>query len=177
MNIHLLISLLPVVFILHDLEEIIMFKPWLSKNKEELKSRFPKAAKLLLKTHDHLSVSGFAVAVLFILIVLTAITYLSLIFENYSWWFGAFAVFTLHLVVHIVQWIIYAKYVPFIITSLLFLPCCIYTFIQFLHFTSMSSWQMVLWTMIGFLLTAFIFFLSFSVAGKFEQWINRYSNH
>jgi hypothetical protein len=39
MDIKLLIALLPFVFMLHDFEEIIMFKPWLEKNRSEVGRR------------------------------------------------------------------------------------------------------------------------------------------
>lgn len=41
-EIQILIALLPILFMVHDFEEIIMFEPWLAKNRAELKRRFPK---------------------------------------------------------------------------------------------------------------------------------------
>lgn len=34
--------LLPIVFMVHEYEEIIMFRCWIDRNKEELRKRFPK---------------------------------------------------------------------------------------------------------------------------------------
>ena len=103
MDIKLLAALLPVVFMLHDFEEIIIFKPWLEKNRDELKRRFPRIDKTLSKNHDHLSTSAYAVAVLHEFFIITVITYFSLYFGSYHWWFGAFAAFSLHLVVHLLE--------------------------------------------------------------------------
>ena len=33
--------LLPLVFIVHEYEEIIMFRRWIDRNREELRKRFP----------------------------------------------------------------------------------------------------------------------------------------
>ena len=94
MDIKLLIALLPFVFMLHDFEEIIMFKPWLQKNRDEVKRRFPRIDKILQHNHDQLSTSAYAVAVLHEFLIIALITYGSLFFDLYHWWFAAFAAFS-----------------------------------------------------------------------------------
>lgn len=170
MDIKLLILLLPVIFMFHDFEEIIMFQPWLEKSREELKRRFPKIDKILTKNHDQLSTSAFAVAVLHEFFLITIITCASLYFDSYLWWFGAFAAFSLHLIVHIGQWIIYGKYVPFIFTSILALPYCVYTFLEFTKITTLTTIQLSLWTVIGVGLTVISFVPAFFLASQFEKW-------
>ena len=171
MDIKILIALLPVVFILHDFEEIIMFKPWLDKNREEIKTRFPRLDQILSRNHYQFSTSAFAVAVLHEFIIIAVITTLSMHFDSYHWWFGAFAAFSLHFFVHIAQWLVFGRYVPFIITTILVLPYCSYTFLQFLKFTEMTAGQLTLWSGIGVLLTAVSFYPAFFLASKFEQWV------
>ena len=173
MDIKLLIALLPAVFMLHDFEEIIMFEPWLKKNREEVKRRFPSLDKILRRSHDRLSTPAFAVAVLHEFLIIAVITYLSLHFDSYAWWFGAFAAFFLHLFVHIGQWIIFRKYVPFIVTSILALPYCGYALIQFLQVTNLSAGQMIFWMVVGVALTVVSFFPAFYLAGRFEDWKNQ----
>ncbi len=168
-EIQLLIALLPIIFMIHDFEEIIMFKPWLTNNRDELKQRFPKFEHFLARrNYFNLSTSGFAVAVLHEFILISLITILSLRYDTYYWWFGAFSVYTLHLLVHIIQWLIYRKYIPVIITSVLTLPYCIYTFIIFINEISISPKQMLLWTLIGIVITLLTFVSAFYLAFKFE---------
>ena len=173
MDIKLLIALLPAVFMLHDFEEIIMFEPWLKKNREEIRRRFPSLDKILSRSHDRLSTPAFAVAVMHEFLIIAVITYLSLYFDSYAWWFGAFAAFSLHLFVHIGQWIIFRKYVPFVVTSILTLPYCGYTFVQFLQVTNLSVGQMIFWMVVGVALTVVSFFPVFYLAGRFEDWKNQ----
>jgi hypothetical protein len=173
MDIKLLIALLPVVFIFHDFEEIIMFGPWLRKNRAEVRRRFPRLDKTLVKNHDRLSTSGFAVAVMHEFLVVAIITVLSLCFDSYFWWFGAFAAFSIHLVVHIGQWIVYGKYVPVIVTSALTLPYSIYTFFQFIQATDLAVGQMLFSTGLGIALTALSFISAFALALRFEEWKNK----
>lgn len=173
MDTKLLITLLPLVFMFHDFEEIIMFKPWLQKNRDEIRRRFPRIDKTLSKSHDHFSTSAFAVAVLNEFFIITFITYVSLYFNSYHWWFGAFMAFSLHLIVHIVQWIIFGKYVPVIVTSILAMPYCVYTFFQFLKVTDMTVGQLLFWTVTGIILTIVSFVPAFFFASRFENWKNK----
>ncbi len=174
-KIKILIALLPIVFMIHDFEEIIMFKPWLKSNRSELKKRFPTFEQFLTERGIfNLSTSAFAVGVLYEFILISVVTILSLWYDTYYWWFGAFSIYTLHLFVHIIQWIIYQKYVPFIITSILTLPYCIYTFHIFINTISISTTQMLLWTFIGIAMMFLIFPLAFYFAFKFEHWKNKF---
>lgn len=173
MDIKLLIALLPFVFMLHDFEEIIMFKPWLQKNRDEVKRRFPRIDKTLQHNHDQLSTSAYAVAVLHEFLIIALITYGSLFLDSYHWWFAGFAAFSLHLIFHFAQWLIFGKYVPVILTSILALPYCIYTFLQFLTFTDLTTGQLLLWTGIGIILTIASFIPAFFLASQFENWKNQ----
>jgi hypothetical protein len=173
MDIKFLIALLPAVFMIHDFEEIIMSSPWLDKNRDEVKRRFPRAGDILQTNHNHLSMSGYAIAVLHEFLIVAFITYASLYFESYHWWFGLFAAFSVHLVAHIAQWIIYGKYIPVILTSILALPYCIYTFAEFTKVTDMTVGQLWLWTIIGLALTIASFPPAFFLASRFENWKNR----
>ena len=169
-TVKLLIALLPFVFMIHDFEEIIMFAPWLAKNRDEVGRRFPRIDKILRNHHDQLSSSAYAVAVMHEFIIISIITYASLYADTYHWWFGAFAAFSLHLLVHIGQWLIYGKYVPVVVTSFLALPYCLYTFISFLNFTDMTGGQMLLWAVIGLAITVVSFVPAFYLAARFENW-------
>ena len=117
MTIEWVMGLLPIVFMLHDFEELIMFEPWLRKNRAEIARRFPPIDRVLRAHHDRLSAAGFAVAVAHEFSLIAGITVVALALGLYGLWFGAFAAFSLHLLVHIAQWVAYRKYVPCVITS------------------------------------------------------------
>ena len=46
-RINLIMILLPFVFMIHEYEEIIMFRRWIDRNREELRKRFPKSNRFL----------------------------------------------------------------------------------------------------------------------------------
>jgi len=54
-----LVWLLPIVFMIHDFEEIIFFKPWIHKNRDYLAKKYPKIASLFLRHLGRLSTSAY----------------------------------------------------------------------------------------------------------------------
>ena len=118
--------LLPFVFMVHEYEEIIMFRRWIDRNREELKKRYPKIESFFTQrgTFDY-STSTFAVGTAHEFILISVVSFCSVWTGEYQWWFAALTGYSVHLLIHIAQWIVYQKYVPVIITSLLTLPLCL----------------------------------------------------
>ena len=127
-----LITLLPLIFMFHDFEEIIFIKSWILKNDKYLQQRFPKLSKQILKMKN-VSTSTFALGVAEEFILFVAITYFSLLTDNYGWWLGLLVAFTLHIFLHITQFIVVKRYVPAITTSILVLPYCLFTLVKFIN--------------------------------------------
>jgi hypothetical protein len=143
----ILVTLFPLVFMFHDFEEIIFMKSWLVKNSDYLQNRFPSWSKQILKMNG-ISTSAFALGVAEEFILFCMGTYASLLTGNYGWWFGLLAGFTLHIIIHILQFIIVGRYVPVIVTSILVLPYCIYTLVRFCNLQILSMQQMIFYTLI-----------------------------
>ena len=170
-RINLIMMLLPFVFMVHEYEEIIMFRRWIDRNREELRKRFPKIESFFTRrgVFDY-STSIFAIGTAHEFILISVVSFCSVWTGEYQWWFAALAGYSVHLLIHIVQWIVYRKYVPVIITSLLTLPYCIYAFAEFSKITVLSSFQMILWAVIGIVLTVLSLFSEFFCMGKFQRW-------
>jgi hypothetical protein len=168
-----LIWLLPVVFMIHDFEEIIMMKPWLTKNWKTLEKRFPaKAIRAMAKQKD-MSVSAVALAVAEELLVLTAFTFLGAECGMYSLWAGFLIGFFIHLLVHIGQFIVFRGYVPVIVTSI---PAAIYSLIALhdLNRTHPLDWEMVaVWTVISLVLIVVNLLFALKMAQKFDGWLRK----
>jgi hypothetical protein len=174
MDLKLLIALLPAVFMLHDFEEIIFIQPWLNKNKNELALRFPFVGRRIIKIHGKLSTSALSVAVAQMFFLVSIVTYTSLYFGIYQWWWGCFMVFSIHLFGHIFQWLVYGKYVPAVVTSILAMPYCIYTYLQFIERTKMDLFNLVLWTIVGFAIVVPYLLSALYLAQRFEGWKTKY---
>lgn len=112
--------LFPILFMLHELEEIIGFKLWLEKNRNFVE-RYPRLRRL----HQNFSIEGFSVAVLEEYLLCIAMTGVSLYFNEYLIWLGTFIAFSIHLFVHLIQSLLLRRYIPSLVSSVILLPISI----------------------------------------------------
>ena len=110
-HIVLLICLFPVVFMLHDFEEIIMQQRWMERNADELSRRFPVLRKQIMQLRE-LSTTGFAIAVAEEFIIISGVYVYAVLSRHYFLWMALFLAFGIHLFVHVGQFVLLRKYIP-----------------------------------------------------------------
>ncbi len=164
-----LVWLLPLIFMIHDFEEIIFFKYWVNKNKDSLSQQYPRLAKRFLSRFEELSVPAFTVAVAEEFVFLSIVTVVSVTAGNYLFWLGIFMGFFVHLIIHLVQWIIIRKYIPAIYTTLFSSAYCIFTLYYVLKKELFSLHEILLWTGIGFV----VVILNLLFAHRLAHWFDR----
>ena len=125
---HNVFWLFPIIFMLHEMEEIIGFKIWLDKNIDIVK-RYNKISMI----YQNYSNEGFSVAVLEEYLLCILVTGVSIFLKIYIIWVGAFIAFSGHLLVHIIQSIIIKRYVPAIVSSIILLPISIFIINEVIH--------------------------------------------
>ena len=166
-----IVWLFPIVFMLHDFEEIIFFKSWMTKNKGILSERFPKLSKRFFARFENLSVQAFSLAVAEEFVLLSAITVLSIIFESYLLWLGIFMGFFIHLLIHMVQWIVLRKYIPAIYTSVISLIYCSFSLNFIFKNNLFEINEIITWTFIGFGIVVINLFFAHKFAELFDKFI------
>lgn len=122
---HTLIWLFPIMFILHDFEEIIMVEKWLNNKSSTLYAKLPaKAAESVIKQFS-MSTAQFAVAVVVIFLFVSGSTFSASQFVNQGQ-LGNIYIFTivtltffLHAFTHLGQMIFLRSVTPGAITSLI----------------------------------------------------------
>jgi len=117
------VLLLPLIFIFHDMEEIIGFG-WFFRNNPGIFERFPPIAKV----YRGFTTEGMALAVYEEFIPFFGISILAYFIQNAilnAVWFGLLISLTGHFAVHIGQSLYIRKYIPSLITSVICLPLCI----------------------------------------------------
>jgi len=171
-NFYIIIWLLPIVFMIHDFEEIIFFESWLNKNRDYLAAKFPKITKRM-PFFDNFSTSAFAFAVAEEFILLSLITLFSVIFNNYLLWLAAFMGFFAHLLMHLGQWIIFKRYIPAIFTTFFALIYCIYALYEIISNGIFQTSEIILWSIIGIVILAPVFLLLTKLAEIFDKNILR----
>jgi hypothetical protein len=154
---------------IHDFEEIIFFKGWLTKNKRSLSERFPRLSKRLLSRFENLSVQAFSLAVAEEFILLSMVTILSVVFEHYLLWLGVFMGFFIHLIAHVVQWIVFRRYIPAIYTTFAALAYCILSFRFILSNDLFDLKEIVIWTFVGFGIVV----INLLFAHKLAEWFDK----
>ena len=118
-----LICLFPIVFILHDFEELILFEPWLKKNAnviiDRIENKVPAFLEGQLKTVLKKSTTQFALPISLIFILTCISSLLAAEYGRYSFFLLAGSLFFLHGFMHIGQAIFLRRYIPAVITSVL----------------------------------------------------------
>lgn len=142
----------PLVFIIHDAEEIAVQHRWMLAHREVLFQRFPKM-KPMIEQLASLNTKAFAVAAFEELVVLLLATAYVLEQGPYCMqlWSALFMAFSIHLLVHVSQAIMWRGYVPGVATSFLLLPFAGYGMSSI--WLSMSGWEMLAWASVGIIIT------------------------
>lgn len=126
------VLLLPILFIFHDMEEIIGFG-WFFRNNPEVFERFPK----ITNAYKEFSTAGMALAVYEEFIPFFGISLLAYYLNNdvlYTIWFGLLLSLTAHFIVHIGQSVFVKKYIPSLITSIICFPVSVIILINCMQY-------------------------------------------
>ena len=154
----------PLLFIFHDLEEIIGMKRFVNRNADMLQRRYP----FLYKRLRRFTTEGFALAVMEELFVFTVLALAALYFDNsLSWniWFGGFVGLAAHYVMHIGQALLIRRYIPALITSVICLPISMLILYRSYNLIEINGWFVVL----GLLIVALNMIPALKIAGRFPE--------
>ena len=134
--------LLPILFIFHDMEEVVGFESFFRKN-PWLFDRFPK----VLNAYRNITTAGFAAAVYEEFIPIFGISLLAYYLPCdvlYALWYGVFLSIAAHFLIHIGQTCYIRKYIPSFITSLICLPVSVVVLIKSGQYISFDVLSVVL---------------------------------
>ena len=165
------IWLFPLLFIFHDLEEIIGFMPWIERNEKLL----AKKAVFILNTHKGLSTEGFALAVAEEFVVVLLVSFFALICHTrllYLIWLGGFVAFALHLVLHILQAIWIRRYIPALATSILCLPVSSIIIWKTTALLHVNTIELLVFSLIGILIVIVNLFFALWLGKQFSARLN-----
>jgi hypothetical protein len=117
--------LLPVIFMIHEFEEIFMVEAWYEKYKEKIKTTWPKRMPFGLDYAGHLLSARIGLGIFAEFLVVILICILCALFDNYYAWWGFLAANVIHmLTLHLRDAIQFKGYTPGIITcAITFIPC------------------------------------------------------
>ena len=161
--------LLPILFIFHDMEEVVGFESFFRKN-PWLIDRFPK----VLNAYRNITTAGFAAAVYEEFIPIFGISLLAYYLPCdvlYALWYGVFLSIAAHFLIHIGQTVYIRKYIPNFITSLICLPVSVVVLIragEFISFDALSVVLMIVGALIMIINLKIAHLVMHKVNGKIE---------
>lgn len=118
-------------------------KPWIAKNQDKLRDRFPKLSTKVLPHFTALTTSSFSLGVAEEFVLISVITIGTYLTDRFYLWIGLLIAFTIHLIIHFVQFFILRKYIPVIVTSAICMPVCICIIAAFLHLYPVNTGDLV----------------------------------
>lgn len=140
MSIPVLYTITFILFIMHELEEIIFFNQWFNKNDKHLKERYPRLGRKMIRRFKDLSTKGFALIAFEETIILSIL--LLYAFEKMHPQIGLAVILMLsiHWLLTIIQSVFIQRIIPGTYTS--FAGTCfgICTFITFANEYSASDY-------------------------------------
>lgn len=159
------IWIFPILFIFHDMEEIIGLGLWLQKNKAFLDKKYPQISR----TYGSYSTEGMAAAVMEELILCLSICIVSRMTGAYGVWLGALIAYAFHLLIHMGQSLILKQYIPAVLTSVLCLPCSIGLIWVSVCTLSYSISQLLFYGLLGIVIVAGNLKLAHAVMNAFTR--------
>ncbi|WP_271294929.1 HXXEE domain-containing protein [Weissella confusa] len=166
----IMIWLLPIIFMIHDFEEIIFVEAWKRKNNRKI-TRLGKNAPF----NDLGSTPSFSIGVLLEFIVFSADAWFTATSGNYILWIGLFFGFTAHLVIHWLMVVKFHGYVPGFFTAIPFLPISIGIIVYALVMLQLPMLVVAIsFTVGGLIMLGMVKILHKNMA-NFEQWLTDWS--
>ena len=163
----------PLLFIFHDMEEIIGLVPWIHLNETLLAQK----ASAILKIHKGITTEGFALAVFEEFILVLSITLFAYFTQSRTLelvWLGGFVAFALHLLLHIGQSILLRKYIPALITSILCFPVSAYFITDIVHLWRVSTSEFFLFSLVGSGIVIINLLFALWLGRKYSIWLVHY---
>lgn len=161
--------LLPLIFVFHDMEEMVGFG-WFFRNNPELFKRFPRT----LKNYIGFTEMGMTIGVYEEFFLFGGAALLAYYFPSkilYAVWFGFFMALAGHFVIHIGYTLYIRKYIPSFITSVISLPLSVLILISSAKHMTFDLIT-ISWITISILVMIVNFFMLHALMGKVNKKIN-----
>jgi hypothetical protein len=170
-----LLWLFPVLFMIHEFEEIIMMQAWVQRNKNSITNRFPTIGGKMIGHYAKLSTASFSLAIFEEFLIVGIITFIAVENGYYALWTGMVLAYVFHLLFHIIQTMVLRQYTPAIITSILTGILSAWLVLELNYRIMLNLSETIIWFLV--LLVFLIFNLQFilKVVVGFERWLERFS--
>ncbi|GAA4711731.1 HXXEE domain-containing protein [Brevibacillus fulvus] len=149
LDIQTLIWLFPIVFIVHDLEEIVTVEKWIKRNRANLYEKLPRKWAERMIRQFSLTTAQFAVSVLVIFLLISCSALMASQYVNHApvsdiyLFLVCQLVFFVHAFVHIGQALFFRSFTPGVITSIVIILPYSTALFQELFARQMITWETI----------------------------------
>lgn len=176
-SMNFIVWMLPIIFMIHDFEEIIMAEVWGKRYREEINTVWPKRQPFGLKYIHCCHTPTFSIGVEIFFLFFSLISLFSVIFQNYFIWYSVFLGVTLHFVLaHMFMCIQFKHYVPGVITSIIFLLPSIWFLLMAKNILHYGIGIILLSCLLGIILTIIMVPMLHKLMGSLSKLLLKYSN-
>lgn len=172
-SMNVIVWLFPIIFMIHDFEEIIFISAWRKKYKHYIDTCTMKKKPF----EDFKSTASFSIGVEILFLIFSFAALFAIIFNNYYIWYGLFFATTAHFITaHFLLTLKFKHYVPGIITAILFLPLSIYILYTATSILVFSVSEIILSCVVGSLFGFVIYVGLHSAEKSLESQLVKFSN-
>lgn len=157
------------IFMLHNLEEVVMVEKWIGRIYPRVVDKVPLFIQKELNNNKNMTSTQFAWVVLLVSIFASILMMVAIFTEHYSLFVGLNFIFALNVFTHPLQSLFLRAYTPGLITSLLLIIPYNILFINFFARSEYFTYDTVVVSVILFIIFIPVFFLCHRLA---ERWRN-----
>lgn len=166
----------PIIFMLHDFEEIIMAEVWGKRYEKAISIAWPKGKPFALDYVHCCKTPTFSIGVEILFLFFSLISLFSTIFQNYFVWYSTFLGIALHMIyIHMFICIRFRHYVPGVITSIIFLVPSAWLLFTAKKILNYDISTILLAGLLGIVLTIILIPALHKLMGPFSRWLYKYS--
>lgn len=169
MDVHFLMCVFLIIFMLHNLEEIITIEKWLKHTYPRKKEQIPLFFQKEIENAKDMTAIQFSVAVFVVSIFASIVIIISLITEHYFIFLGLNMFFALNIFTHPIQSLLLKCYTPGVWTSILLIIPYNIVFFNYFYMEGMLTLHTFLAGLALFVLGIPILLLSHKIA---EKWVS-----
>lgn len=166
MDTNTLILIFLVIFMLHNLEEIIMVERWAKRNYPRVKDRIPSYFQKTIDDLKDITAVQFAIVVFIVSVFGSIIILVGVIGDYMFLFFGLAIIFALNIFTHPLQSLFLKTYTPGVITSILLVIPYYVIFFNYFYTKNLINMKMVLGALVIFVLFIPAFILSQTLGRK-----------
>jgi hypothetical protein len=170
---------LPILFAIHNLEEVIVYEYFMRKNQTKFRQKLPKfvSTKITKVAANHTTAS-FALGITVLTILFAIISYAAVLTNtHFAWliWLAAALVLAWQLVVHVLSAIFWRGYAFGTITAVIFLPILVIMIKEFCTILTFS-WAEIAIATIGVFVIGYVGGIAFLHGWLMKKFDAKFSN-